>query len=108
MSSNRNWNTGNFAFPPHDQAQKMASKGGQQSNQQSSQGIFANMDPSKQVCFSFPMQHTEYANSIQRTNAPKSGLSGGGFTASSQTAQDSQRRGSRQAYMFDESEVPEE
>ncbi|EYE98877.1 uncharacterized protein EURHEDRAFT_373963 [Aspergillus ruber CBS 135680] len=91
MSSNRNWNTGNFAFPPHDQAQKMASKGGQQSNQQSSQGIFANMDPSK-----------------QRTNAPKSGLSGGGFTASSQTAQDSQRRGSRQAYMFDESEVPEE
>lgn len=108
MSSNRNWNTGNFAFPPHDQAQKKASKGGQQSNQQSSQGIFANMDPSKQVCYYFPVFNTERANSIQRNNAPKGGLSGGGFTASSQTAQDSQRRGSRQAYMFDESEMPDE
>lgn len=55
MSSNRNPTIGNFAFPPHDQAQKMASKGGQQSNQQSSQGIFANMDPSKQVCYTFPV-----------------------------------------------------
>ncbi|BCR86783.1 uncharacterized protein ACHE_30770S [Aspergillus chevalieri] len=86
MSSNRNPNTSNFAFPPHDQAQKMAQNGGQQS----SQGIFGKMDPTKQ-------------------NMPsKSGLSGGGFTANSQTAQDSQRRGSRQAYMFDESEMPED
>lgn len=48
--------------------------------------------------------------SIQQNMPSKSGLFGGGFTASSQSqrAQDSQRRGSRQAYMFDESEMPEE
>lgn len=86
----------------------MASKGDQQNNQQSSQGIFAKLDPSKKVCYYFTVFNTEVANSIQRNDAPKGGLSGGGFTASSQTAQDSQRRGSRQAYMFDESEMPEE
>merc|ERR1712187_319754 len=85
MSSNRKPNTSNFAFPPYDQAQK--------SGQQSNQGGFAKLDPTK-----------------QQNMPPKSGLFGGGFTASSQSqrAQDSQRRGSRQAYMFDESEMPEE